>query len=206
MKWTISSWALFAVLASASGVPSASAQSVSPANAPPPATAYTTGPINGTLWAWPINYGSMVSESFTTTTSATNLITVGLWIPNCLPVTDCQYPVVDLSIGTSSFGSDVANITGLASISEIVHNTVGPVGICWPNGCTVYAVTYSLESTTLNPFTVYWITLQNASLPTQSPVYWDQNNNVGCAGFGCPSAAQSDFVGSIPAESLTVTF
>ena len=40
----------------------------------------------------------------------------------------------------------------------------------------------------------YWLNLQNATVPSGDPVYWDENDGVGCGGDdgkggGCPSEA-----------------
>jgi hypothetical protein len=56
------------------------------------------------------------------------------------------------------------------------------------------------ENTTFNGPTLnsgtYWLNLQNASVPSGDPVYWDEN-----AG---PSMASNSAVGSIPSESFTL--
>ena len=46
--------------------------------------------------------------------------------------------------------------------------------------------------------------LQNASVPSSDPVYWDENSGVGCQGQGCPSQASQNSVGSIPSEAFTI--
>jgi hypothetical protein len=42
----------------------------------------------------------------------------------------------------------------------------------------------------------YWLNLQNASVPSGDPVYWDENEG--------PSLSSSNSVGSFPSESFTV--
>ena len=61
----------------------------------------------------------------------------------------------------------------------------------------------------------YWLNLQNATVPSGNPVYWDENDGVGCKGDdgmggGCPS--QADWSGCIsaggplcPPESFDIT-
>ena len=46
--------------------------------------------------------------------------------------------------------------------------------------------------------------LQNASVPSGDPVYWDENSGVGCESGGCPSQAYDNSVGTIPSESFTM--
>ena len=50
----------------------------------------------------------------------------------------------------------------------------------------------------------FWFNLQNASVPSGDPVYWDENSGVGCGSPGCPSQAQESSVGTIPSESFTM--
>jgi hypothetical protein len=42
----------------------------------------------------------------------------------------------------------------------------------------------------------YWVNLQNASVPSGDPVYWDENSG--------PSQASENSVGSIPSEAFTL--
>ena len=59
----------------------------------------------------------------------------------------------------------------------------------------------------LDPTKTYWLNLQNASVPSGDPVYWDENSGVGCGGSngygdGCPSQASASAVGTIPSEAF----
>jgi hypothetical protein len=72
-------------------------------------------------------------------------------------------------------------------------------------GYNVCTETTSFNGPYLNPGT-YWLNLQNASLPSGDPVYWDEN-------FGGPgshawpqSLASENTIGSIPSESFTVLY
>jgi hypothetical protein len=42
----------------------------------------------------------------------------------------------------------------------------------------------------------YWVNLQNASVPSGDPVYWDENSG--------PAQASENSVGSIPSEAFTL--
>jgi hypothetical protein len=57
-----------------------------------------------------------------------------------------------------------------------------------------------LESSTFSGPTLnagtYWINLENASVPSGDPVYWDENSG--------PASASENSVGSIPSEAFTV--
>ena len=50
----------------------------------------------------------------------------------------------------------------------------------------------------------YWLNLQNATVPSGDPVYWDQNNGVKCSGLLCPLAASENAVGTIPPEAFVI--
>jgi len=66
--------------------------------------------------------------------------------------------------------------------------------------CTEYEYNICAESTTFSGPTLnsgtYWINVQNASIPSGDPVYWDENSG--------PSQASESAVGSIPSESFTI--
>jgi hypothetical protein len=70
-------------------------------------------------------------------------------------------------------------------------------------GCTTNQYGYNVcqentvfEGPTLNAGT-YWLNLQNASVPSGDPVYWDENSG--------PSTASENTVGSIPSEAFALT-
>ena len=50
----------------------------------------------------------------------------------------------------------------------------------------------------------YWLNLENAAVPSGDPVYWDENNGVGCTSPGCPSTPSENTVGTILSEAFTV--
>ena len=52
--------------------------------------------------------------------------------------------------------------------------------------------------------TTYWLNLQNATVPSGDPVYWDENSGAGCGGSGCPSSASESALGTIPSEAFTI--
>ena len=67
-----------------------------------------------------------------------------------------------------------------------------------------YEVTANGLNVRLNAGT-YWLNLQNATVPSGDPVYWDENSGAGCNSPGCPSLASDSAVGTIPSESFTIT-
>jgi PEP-CTERM motif-containing protein len=48
----------------------------------------------------------------------------------------------------------------------------------------------------VNSYTKYWLNLQNATVPSGDPVYWDENSG--------PSMASESAVGTIPSEAFTL--
>ena len=54
------------------------------------------------------------------------------------------------------------------------------------------------------PAGTYWLNLQNATVPSGDPVYWDENSGAGCKSNGCPSSASESSVGTIPSEAFTI--
>ncbi len=146
---------------------------------------YNNGGTTGTADAWTINFGFAVTDSFTV---ASNTSANGAEFIFWLSPGDTA-PSVDLSIGTSAFGNDVANFTGLASTgsTNLGSNQYG---------FTLEQDSYSFSNTALSAGTTYWVTLQNASVPSGDPVYWDENSG--------PSMAQENTLGTIPSESFTI--
>jgi hypothetical protein len=62
-------------------------------------------------------------------------------------------------------------------------------------GYNVCTESSSFAGPTLNAGT-YWLNLQNASVNTGDPVYWDENSG--------PSSASENSIGTIPSESFTL--
>jgi hypothetical protein len=145
---------------------------------------YDNGGTTGTADAWTVNFGFAVSDSFVPTGSSANGASFIFWLSP-----GDTAPTVDLSIGTSAFGSDVANFTGLASTGS---TNLGSNQF----GFTLEQDSYSFSSTALTAGNTYWVTLQNAAVPSGDPVYWDENSG--------PSQAQENSLGTIPSESFTI--
>ncbi len=154
-------------------------------------TAYSNGPINGNLYAWTINFGFVVSDSFTLTdfTSLTGL-SFGAWL---FPGDTLES--VEVSITSDEFG-------GTTYFDQFVNITQSG---CNTNqfGYSVCTETADFNGPSMNRGT-YWLNLQNASVPSGDPVYWDEN-------FGGPashalgqSLASENTLGTIPSEAFTL--
>jgi hypothetical protein len=158
---------------------------------------YDNGPINGTTDAWTINFGYVVSNTFFTN------------VPNPL--------VTGFSLGVWEFpGDSVTSVDWSLTGSE---NAPCPSELCLGNGTAQVTDTFIstnqfgydidvISATGLNVLFsggVYtWLNIQNASVPSGDPVYWDENSGAGCGGTGCPSSASESAVGTIPSEAFTV--
>ena len=153
---------------------------------------YDNGPIDGNTYAWTINFGFVVSDSFTVG-AATNVtgMTFGSWL---LPGDVLESAEISITAqpngGTSYFDQTVS-----FSQSGCTGNQLG-YNVCTETGS-------SFTTPMLQPGT-YWVNLQNANVNTGDPAYWDQNSGVGCTSPGCPSLADSNAVGTIPSEAFTM--
>src|SRR5271165_6883109 len=154
---------------------------------------YDNGPINGNTDAWTINFGLSVSDSFTVPSGLLQAtgITFGAWL-----FPGDSTPSLSVQIGTSPFSSNEMTLDGVPTL-QIGDRTTNNFGF---DVCTLSA---SWPGVFLAGGT-YWITLDNAAVPSGDPMYWDENSGVGCGGAGCPSSAQENSVGTIPSEAFTM--
>ena len=164
-----------------------------PRNRPPQGNdIYDNGPINGNTDAWVINFGFIVSDTFTMSGSGNSVtgMSFGAWMFSGDTLTSAELSITSEPNGGTSYFDQTVNFTQ----SDCVTNEYG-YNVC--------AATASFTGPTLNTGT-YWVNLQNASVPSGNPVYWDENSGDGCTGSGCPSQASTNQVGTIPSESFTI--
>lgn len=154
-------------------------------------TLYENGPINGTTDAWDINFGFVVSNTFTIpASSSVTGLTFGAW---AFPGDTLQ--TAEVSITSSEFG-------GTTYFDGVVNFTQsGCSGNQYGYNVCTEAGTFTLSN--LDQGT-YWVNLQNAVTAAGNPVYWDENSGVGCQSSGCPSLASENAMGTIPAEAFTL--
>jgi len=153
---------------------------------------YDNGPINGNTDAWTINFGFITSDSFNVTSNNASItgMSFGAWLFSGDTLTSVELSITSgENSGTSYFDQTVTFTQGSCTANQYGYN--------------VCAETGSFNGPTLNAGT-YWVNLQNASVPSGDPAYWDENSGVGCQGSGCPSLASQNDVGSIPSESFTI--
>jgi len=161
---------------------------------------YDDGPINGTNDAWTINFGYVVGDTFTLLNNSTvGGFNFGIWEFPGDVLTSVAWSVTQYYDSGTVYGSGVAsgqNLTNqFISLNQYGYN--------------IDKVTVTNLNLPLSAGTTYWLNLQNATVPSGNPVYWDENYGVGCTGDdghggGCPSEASNGAVGSIGAESFDI--
>ena len=155
---------------------------------------YDNGPINGTTDAWTINFGYIVSDTFTAPGAAVNSFSFGVWEFGGDSMTSVDWSITSAENGGTVYGSGTASGKALTD-TFISSNQYG-------YDDDLIAVTgLSVKTTTGS---TYWLNLQNAVVPSGDPVFWDENSGKGCGGSGCPSLASESSVGTIPGEAFTI--
>ncbi len=146
---------------------------------------YDNGPTNGTVDAWTINSGFVVSDSFTLygiSPTAVNGLTFSAWLFPGDVLQSAEVSITSSEFGGTTYFDGVVDFTS----SDCVTNQLG-LSLCNETG--------SFGTVSLNRGT-YWLNLQNAVGNTGDPVYWDENSG--------PSSASENYLGTIPSESFTV--
>lgn len=164
---------------------------------------YDNGPSNGSTDAWTINFGYVVSNNFKCCKSYNGS-------PAGATMTGFEFVVwefpgdtltqVDWSV-TSGENSGTVYGSGTASVTDMFISSNY-------YGYNIDRATASGLNVSLTGGSTYWLNLQNASVASGNPVYWDENSGVGCGGTGggadCPSQASESAVGTIPSEAFTI--
>ncbi len=145
-------------------------------------TIYSNGPINGNDDGWTVNFGYIVSDTFTT---------------------DGSQEITGLSFGTWMFPGDVLETAEVSITSQEFGGTsyFDQTLNFTQSGCVTNSAGYDICTETGN-FNLalgagtYWLNIQNATVVNGDPVYWDENSG--------PSDASESAIGTIPSESFTV--
>ena len=146
---------------------------------------YDNGAINGTTNAWTVNFGFVVSDTFTLANASTVTgLTFGAWVEPGDTLQSAEVSISSSEFGGTMFFDQTVNFTQ----SGCVGNQFGL------NVCTETSSFFSVRP--LNAGT-YWLNLQNAATTEGQPVYWDENSG--------PSSASENSVGTIPSEAFTLT-
>ena len=150
---------------------------------------YDNGPINGTTDAWTINFGYVVSDTFVAFSGAINGFAFGIWE---FPGDTMQ--TVDWTITATENG------TGVGQTSNVTDKYISTNQY----GYNIDLITVQGLGVPVTRGNTYWLNLQNASVSSGDPVYWDENSGEGCNGNGCPSSASESALGTIPSEAFTI--
>ena len=146
-------------------------------------TVYSNGAINGTTDAWTINFGFVVSDSFTVASqTSVNGIAFGAWLFPGDVLQTSEVQITSAEFGGTTFSDQIVSFTQ----SGCSGNQYG-FNVCTETG--------SLTNVNLAAGT-YWLNLDNAVVNDGDPVYWDENSG--------PSHASENTVGTIPSEAFTV--
>jgi len=155
-----------------------------PANATTIGTLYSNGPAHlNDPFAWEFQFGNTLSASFSLAAASTVTgFEIGTWVhPGDYPTT------VDWSI-TGLPGGTVFGTIQLSNTFLWTTNAAFCGGIS--GGCEVLSTVADIPPVSL-PAGVYYLNLKNPVTVQGDPIYWDQNNGVGCtgdtAGGGCTS-------------------
>jgi hypothetical protein len=156
---------------------------------------YDNGPINGTTDAWTINFGYIVSDSFVADGFLDNTLKgfeFGVWEFPGDSVNSVQWSITSGENSGTVYGSGMTNNLTDQFISINQY------------GYDIDKITVTGLFLSVNLGQTYWLNLQNATVPSGDPVYWDENSGIGCSSPGCPSQASESAVGTIPSESFTI--
>jgi len=141
---------------------------------------YDNGPANGSVDAWTINFGYVVSDSFPGGSVSGFDLTVWAY-PGDTPLT------VDWSISSEPLGGGTVYGSGTASVTStfISSNQYG----------------YDIDKVSATGLNVSsgsgWLNLQNAVTAFGDQVFWDENSG--------PSHAYESSVGTIASEAFDIT-
>jgi hypothetical protein len=159
---------------------------------------YDNGPINGTTDAWTINFGYVVSDTFVAGSGFNSAVTgfaFGFWEFPGDVMSSVDWSITSAENGGTVYGSGTAS-GGFLSDKFISSNQYG---------YNIDLITVTGLDVSTSSGTTYWLNLQNATVPSGDPVYWDENSGGGCRSSGCPSSASESAVGTIASEAFTVT-
>jgi hypothetical protein len=149
--------------------------------------------INGNVDAWTINFGYVVSDSFTVGAGTVTGADFGVWLFPGDTVTGIGWSVTSAANGGTVYGSGTA------------APVLGPADECGGGSCDLLLNNYGYDIQSLEfsfPGGInlaggtYWLNLQNAAVPSGDPVYWDENSG--------PSSAAESAVGSIASEAFAI--
>ena len=147
-------------------------------------TVYSNGAPNGNTDAWTINFGFVVSDTFTISGPVTITgLNFAAWTYPGDTLTSAEVSITSSENGGTSYFDETVNFTqGRCTSNQYGYN------VCEESSTFTNDPTLARGS--------YWLNLQNASVPNGDPIYWDENSG--------PSQASENSVGTIPSEAFTL--
>ena len=145
-------------------------------------TVYSNGAINGTTDAWTINFGFVVSDTFTTSGGPVNGLVFGAWTFPGDVLINAEVQITSSEFGGTTFSDQIVSFT--------------------QSGCSTnqYGFNVCTETGSLSPVNLaagtYWLNIDNAVVNNGDPIYWDENSGA--------SSASENSVGTIPSEAFTI--
>ena len=145
---------------------------------------YRNGDLNGTVDAWTINFGFVVSDSFSVSGfGVASGFDIWVWeLPGDKALT-VDWSITSNEFGGTTYGSGTAAVTD----SFISANQYG---------YNIDKLSASIPLVSLNAGR-YWLNLENAVTQAGNPLYWDENSG--------PSLASENELGTIPSEAFDLT-
>jgi PEP-CTERM motif len=152
-----------------------------------PATAqtlYSNGGVNGTTDAWTINFGFVVSDTFTVGSASTVTgVNFYAWTFPGDVLDNAEVAITSSEFGGTTYSDQVVNFTQSAcSANQLGFN------VCLESSSGLAPVNLAAGT--------YWLNLENATVNDGDPIYWDENSGA--------SSASENSVGTIPSEAFTV--
>jgi hypothetical protein len=147
-------------------------------------TLYSNGPVNGTTDAWTINFGFVVSDTFTLGAASTVTgVNFYAWTFPGDVLDSAEVAITSSEFGGTTYSDQVVNFTQSAcSANQLGFN------VCLESSSGLAPVNLAAGT--------YWLNLENATVNDGDPIYWDENSGA--------SSASENSVGTIPSESFTV--
>jgi len=149
-------------------------------------TVYSNGAINGTTDAWELEFGFVVSDTFTVGSggATVNGLAFGAWAFPGDVLENADVQITSAEFGGTTYADQVVSFTQ----SGCRANQFG-FNVCTETGSLTTPVNLSAGT--------YWLNLDNAVINDPGdPFYWDENSG--------PSSASESEVGTIPSEAFTV--
>ena len=146
-------------------------------------TIYSNGPANGTVDAWTINFGYVVSDSFVMPSGYTFVgFDFFVWAYPGDTALTVDWSITSAEFGGTTYGSGTASLS-----SQFLSSNQYGYDIDRLSASGLYL---ALGAGT------YWLNLQNATTALGDPLFWDENSG--------PSSASESAVGTIASEAFDI--